>query len=189
MCPRAKGKIFSDYIHLGGSSNTWYLLYLRSILKGLELLKEGLIWRVGDGSSINIWSDPWISRDGTRRPLTPRGNCLLTRVSELICPVTMTWDDMLVRDIFSEEDVKIILATPIREDFEDFHAWHYDEKGAFWSSRRIRCISKTEIMQLWQLLENRCRMSLNGKGFGRRHANQRFGNSYGGSHTIVYRLS
>lgn len=38
---------------------------------------------------------------------------------------------MLVRDIFCEEDVKIILATPIREDFEDFHAWHYDEKGAF----------------------------------------------------------
>lgn len=78
-----------------GISNTW-----RSILKGAELLKEGLIWRVGDGTNINIWSHPWVARDGTRQPWTPRGNCLLTRVSELIDPVSMTWDEPLVRDIF-----------------------------------------------------------------------------------------
>ena len=32
----------------------------RSILKGREVLKEGMHWRVGDGSSIQIWSDPWL---------------------------------------------------------------------------------------------------------------------------------
>jgi hypothetical protein len=51
-----------------GISYTW-----RSILKGCDLLKEGLVWRIGDGSRVNIWSDPWIVRDGSRCPVTPRG--------------------------------------------------------------------------------------------------------------------
>jgi hypothetical protein len=36
-------------------SYTWH-----SILRGLEVLKEGVVWRVGDGESINAWNDPWI---------------------------------------------------------------------------------------------------------------------------------
>lgn len=50
-----------------GISYTW-----RSILKGVQLLKEGIIWRIGDGKSVNIWTDPWIPRNDTRRVLTPR---------------------------------------------------------------------------------------------------------------------
>jgi hypothetical protein len=38
-----------------GISYSW-----RSILQGVELGKKGLIWRVGDGSHIKIWTDPWI---------------------------------------------------------------------------------------------------------------------------------
>ena len=37
-------------------SYTW-----RSILKGIEVLNRGIIWRVGNGRSINIWRDPWLS--------------------------------------------------------------------------------------------------------------------------------
>lgn len=32
----------------------------RGILKGREVLKEGMRWRVGDGTSIRIWTDPWL---------------------------------------------------------------------------------------------------------------------------------
>jgi len=39
----------------GGISYSW-----RSILQGVELMKKGIIWRVGDGSNIKIWTDPWI---------------------------------------------------------------------------------------------------------------------------------
>ncbi|XP_073360407.1 uncharacterized protein [Aegilops tauschii subsp. strangulata] len=132
LCARLlKAKYFPDTSILDaqpkvGISYTW-----RSILKGVQLLKEGVIWRVGDGTNINIWSGPWLAKDGTRRPRTPRGNCVLTTVSELIDPMTMTWDEQLVRDIFWPEDAVVILATPIKEDFEDFHAWHYDGRGQF----------------------------------------------------------
>jgi hypothetical protein len=34
-----------------GISYVW-----RSILKGINLLKEGLIWTVGDGTNVDIWA-------------------------------------------------------------------------------------------------------------------------------------
>jgi hypothetical protein len=37
----------------GSLSYTW-----RSIMKGVQVLKDGVIWRVGNGEKINIWNDP-----------------------------------------------------------------------------------------------------------------------------------
>jgi hypothetical protein len=109
-----------------GISYTW-----RSILKGVSLLKEGLVWRIGDGTQVNLWSDPWLPRDGSRLPITPRRQSLLTKVHELINPATGQWDEELVRDTLWDADANIVLKIPVREDFEDFPAWHYDEKGVF----------------------------------------------------------
>jgi hypothetical protein len=41
----------------------------RSIVRRIKALKEGMIWRVGDGTMINIWLDTWIPRGVTRRPI------------------------------------------------------------------------------------------------------------------------
>jgi hypothetical protein len=79
----------------GGISYTW-----RSVLKGAQLVKKGLIWRVGNGNSIDIWTDPWIPRGDTRRVITPKGTTLIQKVSELINPATEDWDEQLVRDLF-----------------------------------------------------------------------------------------
>ena len=48
------GKLLNAKLN-SGSSYTW-----QSILAGLECFKHGYIWRVGDGSQINIWEDCWI---------------------------------------------------------------------------------------------------------------------------------
>jgi len=110
----------------GGISYTW-----RSILKGLNLLKEGIIWRIGDGKTVNIWTDPWIPRNNMRRVITPRRGSLLQKVADLINPVSGLWDEVLVRDIFWEEDANIILAMPLYEGMDDWPAWHPDPKGFF----------------------------------------------------------
>jgi hypothetical protein len=55
-----------------GISYTW-----RSILKGIAVLKEGMVWRVGDGNGIDIWRDPWLPKEHTRKRITPKGNNLL----------------------------------------------------------------------------------------------------------------
>ena len=53
-------------------SYTW-----RSILKGIDVMKKGIIWRVGNRSRINIWSDPWLPREWSIKPITPRGHNVL----------------------------------------------------------------------------------------------------------------
>jgi len=107
LCARVLGaKYFPDGNILAAGirrnmSYTW-----RSILKGLEVLKRGVIWRVGDGRRIKIWDDPWIPREWSRRPITPRSNNILTHVDELIDPSSGQWDEQLVREIFWQQDVE-----------------------------------------------------------------------------------
>jgi len=79
----------------------------------------------------NIWTDPWIPRGSTRRPATPRGPSLLTKVADLIDPGTGTWDEKLVLDTFWPEDAQIILNIPTAEGMNDWPAWHYDSMGKF----------------------------------------------------------
>jgi hypothetical protein len=66
-----------------GISYSW-----RSIVLGFQAIKAGMIWRVGDGSNINIWHDPWLPKGITQRPITPRGQSILSKVSELMDPIT-----------------------------------------------------------------------------------------------------
>ena len=70
-----------------GISYSW-----RSIVRGIQALKEGIIWRVGNGESIKIWEDPWIPRGTPRRPITPKGAVILSKVLKLIDPSTGSWD-------------------------------------------------------------------------------------------------
>ena len=109
-----------------GISYSW-----RSILQGLQLLKQGLIWRIGNGNNTNIWADPWIPRGCIRKLITPRGSSLPTKVSELIDPSTGDWDEQLVTDTFWPEDASVILTIPIDVDMVDWLAWHFDPMGKF----------------------------------------------------------
>jgi hypothetical protein len=109
-----------------GCSYSW-----RSIVRGIQELKEGLIWRVGNGEKINIWLDPWIPNKITQHPSTPRGQILVNRVCDLIDPITGNWDHDLVRSLFWEEDAKIILAIPLKPNMDDFLTRHCDKKGIF----------------------------------------------------------
>lgn len=70
-----------------GASYTW-----RSIQKGLQVLRNCMIWRIGNGRSVNIWRDPWIPREWSRKPMTPKGNNLVSKVDELIDPATGVWE-------------------------------------------------------------------------------------------------
>jgi hypothetical protein len=49
--------------HLGRKpSYAW-----RSVWNAKPLLREGLVWRVGDGQSIHIWGDKWLPTKVTRK--------------------------------------------------------------------------------------------------------------------------
>ena len=110
-----------------GSSFTW-----QSILKGLETFKKGYIWRIGTGEEVNIWKNPWIPASSDLKVITPRGQTVLTRVCELIDPMTGTWDEDLLQHIFYPVDVRRILQIPINlHAFDDFIAWQPSRIGIF----------------------------------------------------------
>jgi hypothetical protein len=93
-----------------------------------------------DLNTARIWEDPWFPRDFSRRPITPRGACLLTFVVELINPITGSWDEELIKYIFWEEDSDIILSLPILQGNENRLIWHFDKRGQF-SVRKLAVLS------------------------------------------------
>jgi hypothetical protein len=58
-----------DTAFIQNSSPSW-----QGVMHGLELLKEGAIWRIGNGSEVKIWRDNWLPRQGQLKPSGRRNN-------------------------------------------------------------------------------------------------------------------
>jgi hypothetical protein len=73
----------------------------RSIWNSKKLLKEGLIWRVGNGTNIKIWEDPWLPIPRAHPARSPVSilNSQAT-VSELLDMDTNWWNTALVQRNF-----------------------------------------------------------------------------------------
>ena len=143
-----------------GASYTW-----RSIHRGLQVLRNGMIWRIGNGRSVSIWRDPWIPREWSKRPVTPKGNNLICKVDELIDPDTGEWDRQLVHQTFWPQDADIILAIPTHADLEDVPAWHYDARGLF----SVRSAYKVHKEHLQRSSRRGCQSSSSGSTLGNEH--------------------
>jgi len=65
----------------------------------------------------------------------------MSKVEELINPITEEWDIELIREIFWLQDVETILSIPVLVGLTDVVAWHKDSKGMFsiQSAYRIQC--------------------------------------------------
>lgn len=73
----------------------------KSIWSSKALIKEGMIWRVGNGLHINIWRDPWLV-DKESRFATSEEVENLNYVNELIDNNTMEWKTNLIAESFNE---------------------------------------------------------------------------------------
>jgi hypothetical protein len=87
LCARVlKARYFSDGMFwMAGrpkrSSYTW-----KSILHGRDLLKEGVVWRIGDGETVDVWEHNWIPRQYVQRPLGCKPGVNVKLVKELLTP-------------------------------------------------------------------------------------------------------
>lgn len=77
------------------------------ILHGRDALQLGLVKRVGDGSSVDVWTDPWIP-GYSRRPLVKLPNASVAKVHELIDEHSGQWDMAEIQSNFVESDVETI---------------------------------------------------------------------------------
>jgi hypothetical protein len=115
-----------DTVCSGNTSATW-----TAISYGLELLKKGAIYRVGNGADIKVWRDNWIPRQSYMKVLTPKGNNRLRRVAELLDD-NHNWKVDLVRQVFRAVDANIILSIKVSNRVtEDIIAWQPEKSGVF----------------------------------------------------------
>jgi hypothetical protein len=104
----------------------------RSILHGRDLLKEGTIWRIGNGSKVKVWEDNWIPRSGLKRPLGHKPHTEVSLVEELLQPNGQGWNEAKLNDTFFQGDVDDIMSVPVgRAGTDDYIAWNYTKNGVF----------------------------------------------------------
>lgn len=65
-----KAKYFPNSCFLDASMGHNPSYVWRSLVWGRDLLKNGLRWRIGSGSSIRAFKDPWLLRPLTFKPIT-----------------------------------------------------------------------------------------------------------------------
>lgn len=104
-----------------------------SIQSSCDLVKEGLLWRVGNGNTIRIWQDKWLPSPTTYKVVSPpRVLNPNATVSSLIDGVTKWWKIELLEQLFSREEIQSIQSLPISAtDQEDGLFWRGTANGAF----------------------------------------------------------
>lgn len=122
-CPNGS---FVDTSFGGNASPGW-----KAIEYGLALLKEEIIWGIGNGRMVKIWRDPWLPRNYSRRPISQKNNCRLKWVSDLITE-NGTWDMGKIYQYFLPIDADVICRIYISSHEEaDFVGSHQDKHGGF----------------------------------------------------------
>ncbi|KAL0311642.1 UNVERIFIED_CONTAM: hypothetical protein Scaly_2921700 [Sesamum calycinum] len=98
-----------------------------------DLFRAGCRWRVGTGLSIRVWSDPWLPRPRSFKPITPAPASMeYMRVSDFIDPHSHEWDMTKIRQFLRPIDSDLILGIPLSQTGEqDVLIWHYSRNGVF----------------------------------------------------------
>jgi hypothetical protein len=145
LCARVlKGRYFPhcdfwDAPQPRSSSFTW-----RSICHGMQLVKRGVLWSVGNGSKIKVLNGPWIPnvRPEMLKTLTPLPN--VTTVDVVLTEDHRSWDTDIVRSVFEEEIANLVLQIPItRRGGEDFLSCPFTKYGEY-SVRSAYHLARTE---------------------------------------------
>jgi hypothetical protein len=97
-----------DTVFSGDPSQVW-----KGVEFGLDLLKKGIINRIGNGCNTQITRDQWIPRASGFKITALRKNSRKRWVNQLINQNTKTWNIGLLTELFYEHDVHAIFKIDI----------------------------------------------------------------------------
>ena len=84
----------------------------RAILDGREIMKQGIIRRIGNGQNTEIWTYSWLPKSSLRPLLSLIPNPPIM-VYELLVPATAQWNEELIRSVSLPFDAETILNIPV----------------------------------------------------------------------------
>ncbi|CAN6710400.1 unnamed protein product [Malus baccata var. baccata] len=91
----------------------------------------GLGWRVGDGENIDIRKDPWLPTPTTFLA-NPLDSLEVTKVRELIEPISKSWKAEIIVAGFNQEEARKILSIPLsKTGCRDRLVWHHTVNGVY----------------------------------------------------------
>lgn len=104
----------------------------RGILIGRDLLKEHLSWAIGNGSSVLIWQDPWLS---TSQKISPMGPAPLlsanSTVSTLFKDHSTEWDTQKIENLLPLLLDPILSIKPSKCGGPDRRIWLNQSSGVY----------------------------------------------------------
>lgn len=134
-------------------------LIWHSISSSIDLIREGTLWRIGNGQQVNIWKDNWLPKHITHKVQSPVKLLLSdAKVSELICPDTKSWRSELIFQIFELEEAQTI-CMPLYGDTDRLTWWPaksgtFSVKSAYFLElQRNRRGSTLKKLCSWRLME------------------------------------
>jgi hypothetical protein len=103
----------------------------QGITHGLELLKKGIVWKIGNGEKVRIWRDNWIPR-GEFKITKNLSKSRLRKVKDIIDQDNREWKEDVVKQIFMAHDAEEVLKIRLpQSDSEDFISWQFEKSGQF----------------------------------------------------------
>ena len=119
-------------------------------LKGKRVLLKGARWRIDCGEAVSIWNDAWLPSLEHPRVLS---NIVPGfedgRVSDLINPLTRTWDLHLVQGLLSPDEAALVLSIPLsRTPVEDKIIWPFTPSGKYTVNSGSKFLTKLNSVQV-----------------------------------------
>ncbi|XP_075492415.1 uncharacterized protein LOC142530463 [Primulina tabacum] len=98
-----------------------------------SMAQRGYRWRIGDGSLINIWNDPWLrdpSNFFVEKPIILEVHDWT--VQDLMVPGSREWDHDIMETIFENRDTKAVTEIPLGPiKLQDNRIWHFSKNGDY----------------------------------------------------------
>ena len=98
-----------------------------------DIVQKGRRWQVGNGRSIRIWKDKWLSSPSTYEVVSPVNNIPEdSRVVELIDEEKGAWKTDLVCNVFLPHEADLIRGIALCTNLpEDKQVWALTDNGLF----------------------------------------------------------
>ena len=114
----------------------------KSLLSARDVIRQGMIWRVGNGESVRIKGDRWLPNQACCSVILPLPQLADdTRVSFLINQDRFAWKESVVKEFFLPHEADIILGIPLSFQHPPNHiAWAHTPSSMFSTSSAYKLI-------------------------------------------------
>ncbi|XP_074363930.1 putative mitochondrial protein AtMg00310 [Apium graveolens] len=125
----------------------------RSIWESMKLVQSGARWLVGNGNSIDIMRQPWLSDEQNPYVTTESQSFVNNKVSSLMNLERSGWDIEVIKDLFNDRDQECIISLQLNDIMnEDKLYWSKEASGSYSVKSAYRLLQVQK--GLWNINDN-----------------------------------